>query len=268
MEIRNPNQTHLPELHALLQRCLDGAYTPQQVAERIFYEEAYDPNHVWMAREQGRMLGFLHTVLEGEKAYIKLIAVAPEHRRRGLGRDMLSRAEYRLSGEGAREAWVTATPPRDFLSGLAPGSAAAAFFAAQGYEPAGQELVRWAAPVVGAQAPEPDRHAAGLFAREHAPGHWGWIEDALACRPAKALYRPGVGLLLAEPGESLGPLWPAPGAAEGDLRALALVGLALASMRPVRDARGLRLHQVPGSLALPLEAALQEPVLSYRKTLL
>lgn len=267
MEIRNPNKSHLAEIHAHLQRCLDGAFSPQAVADRIFYDESYDPNHVWMAREGGQILGFLHSSLAGDKAYIKLLTVAPERRRQGLGRDLLSRAEYRLSGEGARLALVTATPPRDFFPGLVPGSVAESFFAAQGYRAGAPRQVAWTRPGAPGPAPQPDLEAAIAFAQAQAPTHWAWIEESLACRPSKAVYVAGTGLLLAEPGESLGPLWPDPAAAPAQLKGLLAAGLALASGAPPRDPRGLRLHQVEGSGVLDLPAGLSETYLSYTKPL-
>jgi GNAT superfamily N-acetyltransferase len=267
MEIRNPNKSHLPELHALLQRSLGGAFSPQAVADRIFYEEAYDPNHVWMAREGGKMLGFLHSVLAGDKAYIKLLVVAPERRRQGLGRDMLSRAEFRLSGEGAKQALVCASPPRDFFPGLVPDSVAESFFAAQGYEPSGEQTVAWAAPVEPSEAEAPDLEAAIGFAREQAPEHWAWVEESLACRPSQALYRADTGLLLFAPGESVGPLWPAREATVPALQGLAQAGLKAASRLSPRDPRGLRLHQVGASAVLDLPAAVTETYLHCTKTL-
>lgn len=267
MEIRNPNKSHLAEIHALLQRCFGGLFSPQAVADRIFYDESYDPNHVWMAREGGQMLGFLHSSLAGDRAYIKLLAVAPERRRQGLGRDLLSRAEFRLSGEGAGLALVTATPPRDFFPGLQSGSVAESFFAAQGYEAGAERQVTWTPPGPPAAAPQPDLDAAIAFAQAQAPTQWAWIEECLACRPSKALFQPGVGLLLAEPGESLGPLWPVPAAEPGAVQALLKQGLALAGTAPLRDPRGLRLHQVEGSSPLELPSGRLETYLSYTKPL-
>lgn len=254
MEIRNPNKSHLAEVHALLQRCLGLGLDPQAVADRIFYEEAYDPNHVWFARESGKMLGFLHTTLVGDEADIKLLVVAPERRRTGLGRDLLSRAEYRLGGEGAKRAWVRSTPPNEFFPGVEPASVAEAFFLSQGYQIKAEGPVLWAKAVApqGAAA-APDLAAAVAFAQAHAPTHWAWVEESLAAR--KALFDPAAGLCLAEPGESAGPLWAAPEATPEALAALAAKALAFASSRPPRDARGLRLHQVDGSSALPLAAA-------------
>jgi GNAT superfamily N-acetyltransferase len=268
MEIRNPNKSHLPAVHALLQRSLDLALSPQAVADRIFYEEAYDPNHVWFAREAGQMLGFLHTTLVGDRAYLKLLVVAPEHRRMGLGRDLLSRAEYRLSGEGARECWVASTPPHEFFPGVLPASVAEAFFLSQGYQIKAETPVHWAKPVAPAVAPAPDLEAAVTFAQEHAPTHWAWVEESLASRPPKALFVPSAGLCLVEPGESVGPLWPAPGASDTALMTLSQLALSVASAQAPRDPRGLRLQQVEGSRALPLPAASSQPYASLCKTLI
>ena len=74
MEIRNPDKTHLPQVLALLERCFPGRWTPDEVAGKVFFDEHYDPNHVWMAREKGQVLGFLHTVQAGETAWMKLLA--------------------------------------------------------------------------------------------------------------------------------------------------------------------------------------------------
>jgi GNAT superfamily N-acetyltransferase len=265
MEIRNPNKTHLAEVHALLQRSLGLGLDPQAVADRIFYEEAYDPNHVWFARESGKMLGFLHTTLVGDEADIKLLVVAPERRRTGLGRDMLSRAEYRLSGEGAKSSWVRSSPPNEFFPGVEPASVAEAFFVSQGYAIQSEGPVHWAKPVTAMPADEADLAAAVAFAQAQAPTHWAWVEESLAAR--KALFDPAAGLCLAEPGESAGPLWAAPEAQPASLQRLAERALALASSKAPRDARGLRLHQVPGSLALPLAAATTQIHATLCKTL-
>jgi len=250
MEIRNPNKSHLPELLNLLERCFSGVWTAEDVAGRIFYDEHYDPNHVWMAREAGQTLGFLHTLQVGERAWIKLLAVAPEARRRGLGRDLLSRAEFRLSGEGAKEIRVESTPPREFLPGVIPESDAALFFKACGYEAAAPLPLLHAAPRPGILPPEPDRQVVARFAREVCGEHWGWAEEQLSWRPAHLAYRADAGLCLAEPGESLGPLWPVDGAGDGPLHQLVQDALAVASSAPARGG-ALRVWTLEGGRPLP-----------------
>ena len=267
MEIRNPNKSHLPELLSLLERCFPGAWTAEDVAGRIFYDEHYDPNHVWMAREVGQTLGFLHTLQVGGCAWIKLLAVAPEARRRGLGRDLLSRAEFRLSGEGAKEARIESTPPREFVAGIAPGSEAALFFDACGYHAGAPQPVLTCPAKPGILPPEPDRQAVAAFARAACGEQWAWAEEQLSWRPAHLAYRPEAGLCLAEPGASLGPLWPVDGATPAALQTLVQEALAVASSVPTHRDRPLRVWQLPGGRELPGLDVQSEALVPYYKKL-
>jgi ribosomal protein S18 acetylase RimI-like enzyme len=270
MEIRNPDKTHLPQVLALLERCFPGRWTPDEVEATVFFDEHYDPNHVWMAREKGQVLGFLHTVQVGSTAWIKVLAVDPEARRRGIGRDLLSRAEFRLSGEGVMICRVESTPPLEWLPGPAEAGPACDFFVACGYTPQASAEA-WYLPALAKPAPEPmdeaARAAAVAWARQRSGEHFGWAEEALACRPAKAVFHPGSGLCLADPGRSLGPLWVEDGVAPPQLKALASDAWALASSQVPKHALGLRLWLVPGSGPLPGGLAEAEAYRPFRKTL-
>jgi len=253
VEIRNPDRTHLPAVFELLGRCFDGAWNEAELSDRIFYDPRYDPNHVWMAREKGQILGFLVSVQDYDRAWLKLLAVDPGARRKGLGRDLLSRAEFRLSGEGVRVLNIAPSPPRDFLPGLEAGSEAALFFESQGFAAGDPYAVGWtradsAAP--SAAAGDLDLPAAVAFAKARCGSHWPWAEDQLSHRPARAAFDPAAGLCLLEPGESLGPLWAAPGAPGPALDALFGAALAQAGAVPARHNGQLRLWQVEGSFPL------------------
>jgi GNAT superfamily N-acetyltransferase len=258
VEIRNPDKTHLPAVYSLLERCFPGAWTGAEVEDRIFYDALYDPNHVWMAREQGRVLGLLVSVQDGPLAWLKLLAVDETARRKGLGRDLVSRAEFRLAGEGVREWRIAPTPPREFLPGVEPESSAAAFFEAEGFERSGYLETLWTPPRA-AQVPYPsavDREAAAAFARARSGPWWPWVEEQLSWRPARASFDPAAGLCLADPGLSLGPLWPSPSATPRSLAALVEAALAVAVSAPPRRAGALRLWHVDGSADLRPAAGL------------
>jgi GNAT superfamily N-acetyltransferase len=252
VEIRNPDKTHLSAVFSLFQGCFPGAWTGAELEDRIFFDARYDPNHVWMAREQGRVLGLLVSVQDGPLAWLKLVAVDESARRRGLGRDLLSRAEFRLAGEGVRELRIEPTPPREFLPGVEADSAAVAFFEAEGFRASGSLEARWVSlpALTSTPAPEVDRQAAAAFAREHCGADWPWIEEQLSWRPARAAFEPGVGLCLADPGFSLGPLWPAPAAKPDALITLAQAALGVALSAPTRRPEGLRLWRVESSMHL------------------
>ena len=256
MEIRNPDKTHLPAVYSLLERCFPGAWSGAEVEDRIYYDALYDPNHVWMAREEGRVLGLLVSVQDGPLAWLKLLAVDETARRRSLGRDLVSRAEFRLSGEGVREWRIASTPPREFLPGVPPKSAAADFFEAEGFKRAKDLEVLWTPPRAAQAGPPVDREAAAAFGREHAGPWWPWVEEQLSWRPARAAFDPEAGLCLAEPGVSLGPLWPAPSATGPSLAALVEAALAIAASAPPRGTASL--GRTPAEA--PVAAAVSAPV--------
>ncbi len=176
----------------------------------MLFDPDYDPNHVWMAREKGQVLGLLVTSLRGDTAWIKLLAVEPSHQRQGLARQMLERAEDRLEGEGAKNFLIEATPPWQYFPGVPVGQQATlAFFASMGYRQGEQGHMTWLAPAQKAE-PAPALDAADWVAwvKEAAPTDADALEEALSYRPPRAL---GViqgsrrALCAFEPGRSVGP---------------------------------------------------------------
>ena len=269
MEIRNPDKTHLSAVFALLERCFPGAWSAAEVSDRIFYDQRYDPNHVWMAREQGQVLGLIVSVQDGPDAWLKLLAVDESARGKGIGSDLLSRAEFRLSGEGVRSLNIAPSPPREFLPAVTPASQAEAFFVRRGFSPSGSFELRWtqAQTAPSGPGPEVDRPTAAAFGRHHGGTAWPWIEEQLSWHPARAAFDPEMGLCLAQPGLSVGPLWPAPTATPAGLAALVGSALAIASSAPPMRSEGLRVWTVEGSLDLPGLSTLSSTVNTYTKDL-
>lgn len=264
LEIRNPNKSHYPDIVALLHRCFEPAWEPQTLIDRVYFEPHYDPNHVWMAREAGQILGFMVTTLAEDKAWLKLLAVDPSHRRRGLARDLLSRAEFRLEGEGARQMRVESTPPFEFLPGVEPGSAAESLFAGLGYQ-AREFQAHWVAPAAAAEGKPFDKAAAARFAGRVSGEAWPWVEENIGTLPPRVVFRPGLGLALADPGQSVGPVWLDAAAPAGALETLSREALAIASTKPAFDAQGLRWYQVAGSSAAP--KGVSKRFIHFKKTL-
>lgn len=269
LELRNPNKSHYPDIMALLHRSVQAPWEPQTLIDRVYFEPHYDPNHVWMARETGQILGFMVTTLVESRAWLKLLVVDPAARRRGLAKDLLSRAEFRLEGEGAREMLAEGTPPFEFLPGVEPGSAAEHFLRSQGYQSARVEA-QWVAPGLFSTGRDFDKAAAIDFAQSVSGDAWPWVEETIGFKPPRVVFEAGLGLALAEPGMSLGPLWLMPGAGADGAKALLDQALAIASSRKTQDPRGLRFWQVPGSSPLPAGhpySVTTEPFLHFRKTL-
>jgi ribosomal protein S18 acetylase RimI-like enzyme len=61
-----------------------------------------DPGALLVAETSGRIVGTVIAAWDGWRGSVYRIAVAPEHRRDGLGRRLLDEAENRLRRVGAR----------------------------------------------------------------------------------------------------------------------------------------------------------------------
>ncbi len=63
---------------------------------------AHDPGALLVAESSGQIVGTVIAAWDGWRGSVYRIAVAPEHRRQGLGRRLLEQAERRLRSLGAR----------------------------------------------------------------------------------------------------------------------------------------------------------------------
>jgi ribosomal protein S18 acetylase RimI-like enzyme len=61
----------------------------------------HDPSALIIAEEVGSIVGSVIAAWDGWRGSIYRLVVAPAHRRRGLGRQLLGRAEARLAAVGA-----------------------------------------------------------------------------------------------------------------------------------------------------------------------
>ena len=62
---------------------------------------AHDPSALIVAEEDGSIVGSVIAAWDGWRGSVYRLVVAPSHRRLGLGRQLLSEAEARLSAVGA-----------------------------------------------------------------------------------------------------------------------------------------------------------------------
>ena len=143
-----------------------GAYplrTPLSLERWVFSKPYYTNEDLVLAvnGETGKPVGFAlsgfapdaeFTGLNAARGVVCLVAVHPEYRRRGIGRELLARAEANLRARGAARVTVGAMWPNSpYLFGLYGGSNSpgllasdadyAPFLAALGYAPAATTLV-------------------------------------------------------------------------------------------------------------------------------
>lgn len=93
LRIRDAARSDLERLEELEQQCFSVPWTREQLESQL-----PDARHVFLAAEEdGRLLGYVGMMTVLDEGYISNVAVAPEARRRGIARALvsalLSRAE-------------------------------------------------------------------------------------------------------------------------------------------------------------------------------
>ncbi|GIX04816.1 MAG: hypothetical protein KatS3mg114_0685 [Planctomycetaceae bacterium] len=158
--------TDPPQVWGLWHACELGRgaalHVPLNLFEELVLSQPYfDPQGLILAEEGGVPVGYVHagfranvaqTALDYTEGVICAVMVHPQFRRRGIGRELVRRAEDYLQQRGARSIYAGPAFPRDpFYFGLYGGSQpagflesdplAAPFFLALGYVPVERHLV-------------------------------------------------------------------------------------------------------------------------------
>ena len=121
---------------ALLNRASERDWFPiEQVREAVLEDDGLRPELMLAARDGDEMVGVAVGVTRGEGAHVKLFAVAPERRRRGVGTELLAEIEARLAASGAKTVRLFADAPWYLRPGVDYQSTAmVSFFERRGYE--------------------------------------------------------------------------------------------------------------------------------------
>jgi ribosomal protein S18 acetylase RimI-like enzyme len=139
---RTFRNTDPPHLADLWNACFTGRGAavlrgPTLLEYFVFSKPYFDPAGLFVAAEEGKAIGFALAGLGGDDTgaalrtdtgVTSLLGVHPDHRRRGVGTELLRRCEDYLRGRGAKE--LTAgplAPLNPFTFGLYGGSESAGF---------------------------------------------------------------------------------------------------------------------------------------------
>ena len=93
---------HIARLAGIEKACFSSPWTPEQLESQL-----PDATHVFLVAEDaaGQALGYVGMMFVLDEGYISNVAVAPEHRRRGIGAALI--AELLRQAEGLSLAFVT-----------------------------------------------------------------------------------------------------------------------------------------------------------------
>lgn len=113
------------------------------LAEKIWADEGFDPGMALVCADAGRITGFVLGVMRqsvaGPRGIIKLLAVAGENRRAGIGSRLLLAVEAELEKRGAETIRVCESPPNYLTPGIdSRYSSAPHFFEKYGYVQVGE----------------------------------------------------------------------------------------------------------------------------------
>lgn len=160
---RNSDLPHLVRLwhESGLGRGAARGFSYEALDRLLIGQHYFDPAGFIVAWHESQLVGFMHagfrcnateSWIDRSAGAICAIVVHPDHRRNGIGRELIARGEAYLQEAGASSIQIGAAPPCDpFYHGLYGGaavsgflesnSAAAPFLASLGYQPAERYVV-------------------------------------------------------------------------------------------------------------------------------
>jgi GNAT superfamily N-acetyltransferase len=123
MDIREVREEDLPELLALCERALPlDRFTMHVLRDRMLGEPDHNPAYQLGAWDGGRLAGALlagsRETQQGRATAVRLFAVDPQHRRRGVASRLLGEIERRVRGDGFSRLGVGKSSPVYFWPGV------------------------------------------------------------------------------------------------------------------------------------------------------
>jgi ribosomal protein S18 acetylase RimI-like enzyme len=86
----------VPDVLAFWSRAAEDAHRPSDSAVAVELLVERDPEALLLAEDDGRIVGTIVVGWDGWRCHLYRLAVDPSHRRRGIGRELMARAEARF----------------------------------------------------------------------------------------------------------------------------------------------------------------------------
>jgi len=100
--IRRATHADAPALAEIERQCFTDPWSAAGIQGTIQYETAI----ALLAESGGEVTGYLMARISGEEGEILNLAVLPDHRRRGIARELLEQGLAALAAAGVREAYL------------------------------------------------------------------------------------------------------------------------------------------------------------------
>jgi ribosomal-protein-alanine N-acetyltransferase len=126
----------------------------QPWTEGIFNDELSAENRTYLVAEDGVLCGFGGVMLVGDEAHITNLLVAPEHRGRGIGRQLMIGLIEAAIDEGARHLTLEVRSENESARSLYSGLGLAPVGVRPGYYHDDDALIMWAHDIDSAEYAE------------------------------------------------------------------------------------------------------------------
>jgi ribosomal protein S18 acetylase RimI-like enzyme len=104
LTLRPATLSDIPDVLAFWREAAEDAHRPVDSAPAVEALIARDPGALILALDHGTVVGSVIAGWDGWRCHLYRLAVAPTHRRRGLGRTLIGAAEERFRGLGGTRA--------------------------------------------------------------------------------------------------------------------------------------------------------------------
>lgn len=100
--IRPYTPVDYPQVRTLLEEG-NLYYEPNDSQKRLDEKISRDPKSIFIAQDLDQIVGTVSLMEDGRMAFIFRLAVRPTHRNRGIGRNLMDKAEEELRSRGHKE---------------------------------------------------------------------------------------------------------------------------------------------------------------------
>ena len=130
MEIKNFTDSDFESVLKLLNEShIYDSFSENLLREKIYDDPRYEPELTLTAKDDDKLAGFMYALADGEKGFIKLMAVDKNYRKQGIAEKLYKTLEDSLKKRGVKSIRFYSVQGNYFIPGIDPRYTAAVCFA-------------------------------------------------------------------------------------------------------------------------------------------